>query len=460
MAKAVWPSLSLCVCVGATLGAAATFVLPSLQPSQSQTASSISSLFAPAPLSDEQLQSAIEHDLADIQLAVRRVASAAFEVTKTVTIRAGDTLSDVLVGAGVEREVTHNIVDAMKPIYNPRRLQTGQALQLSFTEDPHSDDRHLAGLSFELSPSEKVAIERTDDGNFSAKTVVAETHRELQRFDGVISSSLSEAAAEAGVPGKILNDMVSMFSHDVDFQRDIQEGDEFSVMFERVVTKDGRLVRTEGIKVASMTLSGVTNRLYAYRHTDGFLDYYNEKGEGFRKALLRTPINGARLTSGFGMRRHPILGFSKMHQGIDFGAATGTPVFAAGDGVIERREVFGGYGNYIRIRHGSGYSTAYAHLSRFGKDIRVGTRVRQNQVIGYVGTTGRSTGPHLHYEVLRDARQVNPMTVKFPSSQKLEGTTLARFKETRNRTDEQYASLLISGSVAMAGPSGQDTKLR
>jgi murein DD-endopeptidase MepM/ murein hydrolase activator NlpD len=303
-------------------------------------------------------------------------------------------------------------------------------------------------------------VARTDDGRYSARTIVAETHRELLRYDGTITSSLFAAATEAGLPDAVMSDMVKLFSYDVDFQRDIQPGDSFSVMFERTVTKDGRLVRTEGIRVASMTLSGTTLKLYAFRHADGFVDFYNEKGEGVRKALLRTPINGARLSSGFGMRRHPILGYSKMHQGIDFAAPTGTPVLAAGDGVIEKREVFGGYGNYIRIRHGSGYATAYAHLSRFAKDIQVGKRVRQNQVIGYVGSTGRSTGPHLHYEVLREARQVNPMAVKFPSSQKLEGATLARFKETRERTDRQYAELATASRVAMLTPSGEISTLR
>ncbi len=395
-----------------------------------------------------------------IQLAVRRVATAALNATKTVTIKAGDTLSDVLQGSGIDRSVTLDVVEAVKQVYNPRRLQSGQDLTLNFIEDPKTEDRRLDELTFELSPGESVAVARTDDGTYNARKIMAETHREMTRYDGTISSSLSAAAGEAGVPQKILNAMVNMFSFDVDFQRDIQKGDSFSVMFEQVVTKDGRVVSTEGIRVASMTLSGSPLKLYSFKHSDGFVDFYNEKGEGVRKALLRTPINGARLTSGFGMRQHPILGYSKMHQGIDFGAPTGTPVFAAGDGVIEKREVFGGYGNYVRVRHSGGYATAYAHLSRFGQNIQVGKRVRQEQIIGYVGTTGRSTGPHLHYEILRDNRQVNPMKVKFPSSLKLEGTTLARFKEIRSIADRQYAELIQSSRVAMMMPSEETSALR
>lgn len=395
-----------------------------------------------------------------IQLAVRRVATAALNATKTVTIKAGDTLSDVLQGSGIDRSVTLDVVEAVKQVYNPRRLQSGQDLTLNFIDDPKTEDRRLDELTFELSPGESVAVARTDDGTYNARKIMAETHREMTRYDGTISSSLSAAAGEAGVPQKILNAMVNMFSFDVDFQRDIQKGDSFSVMFEQVVTKDGRVVSTEGIRVASMTLSGSPFKLYSFKHSDGFVDFYNERGEGVRKALLRTPINGARLTSGFGMRQHPILGYSKMHQGIDFGAPTGTPVFAAGDGVIEKREVFGGYGNYVRVRHSGGYATAYAHLSRFGQNIQVGKRVRQEQIIGYVGTTGRSTGPHLHYEILRDNRQVNPMKVKFPSSLKLEGTTLARFKEIRSIADRQYAELIQSSRVAMMMPSEETSALR
>jgi murein DD-endopeptidase MepM/ murein hydrolase activator NlpD len=433
--------------------------LPSSSTDQ-PSASPLAALFTPRIMTESEMQSVIARDLSDISLVVRRVADLALDVTKTVTMKAGDTLSDVLQRAGIDRSVAIDIVEAIKQVHNPRRLQSGQALTLNFLERRDSDERELAEMNFELSPGQSVSVLRAEDGTYSARKIVAETHRELARYDGVITSSLSEAAADAGLPTQVLNDMVKMFSYDVDFQRDIQEGDAFSVMFERTVTKDGRVVRAEGIKVASMTLSGSPLKLYAFKHSDGYTDFYNEKGEGVRKGLMRTPINGARLTSGFGVRRHPILGYSKLHQGIDFGAPTGTPVFAAGDGVIEKREVYGGYGNYIRIRHSSGYATAYAHLSRFAPGIQAGKRVRQEQIIGYVGTTGRSTGPHLHYEILRDSRQVNPMTVKLPASQRLEGATLARFKEMRWATDRQYAELVNPSTVAMLEPSGEISGLR
>ncbi|MBL8630758.1 MAG: peptidoglycan DD-metalloendopeptidase family protein [Rhodospirillaceae bacterium] len=438
MAKALWPGVSLCACAGALLGAATTFILPA-QHDASEPLDTAS-----AHVSEI---SQIQMDLAGIELAVRRVATAAIDATKTVKVKAGDTLGDVLQRSGVDRSVAVDIVEAIKQVYNPRRLQSGQALTLNFID--HANDRHLGEMSFETSPGQTVAVERADDGSYIARKVVAETHRETVRYDGTISSSLFAAAADAGVPDKVMSDMVSMFAYDVDFQRDIQEGDTFSVMFDRTVTKDGRVISNDGIKLASMTLSGSTNKLFAFYMPDGTVDFYNEKGEGIRKGLKRTPINGARLTSGFGARRHPILGYTKMHQGIDFGAPIGTPILAAGDGVIEKREVFGGYGNYIRIRHGDGYATAYAHLSRFGKNVQVGRRVKQDEIIGYVGTTGSSTGPHLHYEILQNSRQVNPMKVKFASSQKLEGTLAAKFREARLSTERQYAALAPSNAVAM-----------
>jgi murein DD-endopeptidase MepM/ murein hydrolase activator NlpD len=445
------PNVLVCACVGAAIGTLATVVTPT--PGMPLAAPSVAATAIPME------SKPIVLDLSGVEDALMRTASAALMATKTVTIKAGDTLSSVLKRAGVAEEASFDVVQALRQVYNPKRLQAGQSMTLSFQAPNQAADPHLADLSFEVSPLESLSVARESDGSYSARKIIAETRRETVRYDGTISSSLSKAAAEVGVPNAVVEDFVKLFSYDVDFQRDIQEGDTFSVMFERVVTNDGRVVRNHDMSVASMTLRGTTMKFYAFRHQDGSIDFYNEKGEGVRKALTRTPINGAKLTSGFGMRRHPILGYSKMHQGIDFGAPTGTPILAAGDGIIEKREVYGGYGNYIRIRHGSGYATAYAHMSRFAADTQVGRRVKQNQVIGYVGSTGRSTGPHLHFEILRDNRQVNPMKVKFAASQKLEGAALARFKETRLKVEQQYAALSAPRTVAQLSGAAETSKL-
>jgi len=251
--------------------------------------------------------------------------------------------------------------------------------------------------------------------------------------------------------------MIRAYSYDVDFQRDIQPGDEFQVMYERYFTDGGATARDGDILYAALTLGGKQMELYRYKTRDGIVDYFNRQGESIRKALLRTPIDGARVSSKFGMRRHPVLGFSKMHEGMDFAAPVGTPIYAAGNGVVEDLGPRNGYGNYVRIKHNQQIATAYAHLSKLGEGIRRGGRVQQGDIIGYVGTTGRSTGPHLHYEVLRGGRQINPMAVDMPSGIALEGRELVAFKHHVEETDRQFiASLQSSQQVAQSvGATGE-----
>jgi murein DD-endopeptidase MepM/ murein hydrolase activator NlpD len=229
-------------------------------------------------------------------------------------------------------------------------------------------------------------------------------------------------------------DLIKTFSFDVDFQRDIQDGDSFEVLYERMENEDGEFVKSGKILFASLTLSGKTIPVY-YFERDGDGEYFTPNGEAIRKSLLRTPVDGARITSGFGMRMHPLLGFSKMHKGIDFGAPTGTPIYAAGSGTVVEIGKKGSFGNYIRIRHNGEYQTAYGHMSRFAKGLVKGEKVKQGQVIGYVGATGRATGPHLHYEIMVAGAQVNPAKVKTVASNKLTGKQLKAFQATVEKTD-------------------------
>ena len=370
---------------------------------------------------------------------------------QTVTVREGDTLGDLLVKSGVERTAAFGVVDAVQTVYNLKRLQAGLELELTFdTLGSVGDAAPLAAMNFEVDASHSISVNRAEDGTFTAKDVIAVTRREFARSEGTITSTLFEAAAADGLPQDVLTAMVKLLSYDVDFQRDIQKGDKFQVMYERTATEDGRAVRNLDIRYASMTLSGSQLKFYAFRQDDGSYDYYNDKGEGIRKALLRTPVNGAKLTSSFGMRRHPILGYSLLHKGVDFGVPPGTPIMAAGDGVIEMRAPNGAYGNYIRIRHNGEYATAYAHMSRFADDLSVGKRVRQGQIIGFVGATGRVTGPHLHFEVLQKNKQVNPISIKFPSAQKLEGPLMTKFRQAQAQTDKAFAALDKPDELAQA----------
>ena len=231
--------------------------------------------------------------------------------------------------------------------------------------------------------------------------------------------------------------MINLYSYDVDFQRDIKIGDKFEILVESFYTQDGKKVRDGDILFSSLSLRKRSKPIDIYMHKiDGNTKYYNSKGSSNRKTLLRTPINGARVSSSYGMRRHPVLGYSKMHKGIDFAAARGTPILAAGDGKITYYGRRGGYGNFVRIKHTKEYSTAYAHASRFVKRLRRGSKVKQGQVIAYVGTTGRSTGPHLHFELLKRGKAVNPSKVKATSGSRLRGKKLKFFKETKSRINK------------------------
>jgi murein DD-endopeptidase MepM/ murein hydrolase activator NlpD len=311
-------------------------------------------------------------------------------------------------------------------------LRPGQEIALTFSapEKQHQGpiDFELVSLSLQPSVDRDLQVTRDLDGGFTAFAVDRPlTHRNVA-VRGEINSSLFEATQEAGVPVAVIAAAIKAFSYDVDFQRDIQPGDSFEFVYDRLDDEDGNLAKPGDLLYASLTLSGKTYEIYRYEMSDGFVDYFNPKGESVRKALLRTPVDGARITSGYGMRNHPILGYSKMHKGVDFGAPTGTPIFAAGDGIITKMGPFSSYGNYIRLKHNATYVTAYAHISRFAKGLHVGSRVHQGDVIAYVGATGRATGPHLHFEVLVNGAQVNPTSVKLPSGSKLAGADLKKFK--------------------------------
>lgn len=271
------------------------------------------------------------------------------------------------------------------------------------------------------------------------KIVIAAPPSPVSRFvhyEGSIHGSLFKSAMAHGVPVAMLTEMIKIFSYDVDFQRDIQPDDRFELMFERGADKrfnDAKLL------YGSMTLSGKEIKLYRYADQQGGVDYYTQAGESAKKALLKTPVDGAKISSGFGMRFHPILHYSTQHKGIDFAVMSGTPVMAAGSGTIDYAGTNGSYGVYVRIKHDGTHQTAYAHLSRLAKGIRPGTHVAQGQTIAYSGSTGRSTGPHLHYEVLVNELQVNPMSVKFQSGRKLTGKELARFQSAEKQASAELA---------------------
>jgi len=354
---------------------------------------------------------------------------------RVVAVGKGDTLMDLLVEADVPRPDAQAALAALDDVYDLRRLQVGQ--KVSVLLDPANRDVPFVGLELTPDVVTRFSVRRSAGGAFGAKTSEQQVERKLVAEAVAIRDSLYGAGEKAGIPAAVLHAFIKTYSHSVDFQRDIQPGDSFEVLYERLVTPGGEMSRSGDIVYANLRMGG--KELPVYRWVDeGVPDYFDRKGETVRKALLRTPVDGARITSTFGMRHHPILGFSKMHKGIDFGAPTGTPIFAAGNGVVEHAGPFQAYGNYIRLRHNKEIATAYAHLSRFASGLSVGDKVRQGDVIGYVGSTGRSTGPHLHYEILKGGAQVNPLSVDLPIGRRLEGRELKAFEARLKEIDRLF----------------------
>jgi murein DD-endopeptidase MepM/ murein hydrolase activator NlpD len=353
-----------------------------------------------------------------------------FDKFQTISLKVepGDTLLDMLISQKVEEQEAHEVVAALKSEFNPRGLRVGQKISLKLARhETIGDKRAVEELAINLPNLSTVELEKLKDGTFTVEAIKAELEDHAFHAVGTVRTSLFQAAYDAGIPSNVMGEIVKAYSYDVDFQREIHPGDQIEVVLDKRTTKEGKVGGYANARYAALTLG--KNKLEIFRFTDsnGRDSWFNAKGENVVKSLLKTPVHAARITSGFGMRRHPILGYNKMHRGVDFGASTGTPILAAGDGVVTYRGWSGGYGNFVQIRHNGTYSTAYGHCSRFGK-IAVGQRVKQGQVIAYVGSTGRSTGPHLHFEVRQNGMQVNPTAMKFNTSQTLAGADLQKFK--------------------------------
>lgn len=364
------------------------------------------------------------------------------EETFTLALQDGENLSLLLARAGIANNDRYAIAAVLEEHMDLRRLRPGKEFTLTI---------RYSGLEREMSTLEVlptvdtiVLVNRNaESGVYTARAVPNQLTRQLSAGSGVITHSLYATAVDQDVPDGVILRAIQAYSFNVDFQRDIQPDDEFAILYEQEFFADGSLARNGDILHARLTLSGRDLELFRYEDAEGQVDYYNRDGESMRRFLMRTPIDGARLTSRFGMRRHPILGYSRMHRGIDFAAPSGTPIYAAGDGVIDFLGTNSGYGRYIRLRHNSRLSTAYAHMSRYGSGLSRGDRVRQGDIIGYVGTSGMSTGPHLHYEVLVNGAQTNPLDVDLPTGRNLEGTELAEFQSLIQEMERDMEEALM-----------------
>lgn len=351
-------------------------------------------------------------------------------------VRSGETLESAVQRAGVTAEEAQQAVDALSRAMDTIHIQAGLAFDAAIAQ-PKGGERpaRLVGLALRTGPVTALTLSRSFDGALRLRALEEKVTDETRVAEGEIQGSLYESAQRLGATPAITAQVAKLFAHRLDFQRDVQPGDDFRLVFERKVTESGRTIETGDLEYAE--LHGV--KFFRFERDGGGAEYFDEDGKNIRGFLLRTPVDGARLTSGFGKRRHPILGYARAHQGVDFGAGSGTPVLAAGDGVVVRTGRWGGYGNWLQIRHAGGWDTGYAHLSRYARGLRPGMKVRQGQVVAYVGSTGMSTGPHLHYEVWQRGRRVNPVGAKVPQGTVLAGAELARFRAQKSRLERLLA---------------------
>jgi len=355
-------------------------------------------------------------------------------------ISSGETFDKILNKYSISNEEILEIKKSLNSDYNLSHLKTN--LDIKFTID-QSNSKKIIFFLFPISRTEKIQLTKNLDTNlFEKKTIITNLNTKIIFKEGKITQSLYKTAIDLNVQPNIIIEFARIYGFQVDFQRDIRKNDNFQIMYEVFEDDDGKVFETGNIIFANLKLSGINNSLY-YFDKKGSEGHYDENGKSVEKALMKTPINGARLSSAFGMRKHPIDGFNKMHRGTDFAAPMGTPIMASGSGVITRARWCGGGGNCVKIKHNSRYETIYAHMKNFARGIKEGARVKQGQIIGYVGSTGKSTGPHLHYEVVVNGKKVNSQKLKLPSGKILKNKERKIFEVAKIKLDVLKSELII-----------------
>ena len=355
-------------------------------------------------------------------------------------ISSGETFDKILNNYSIPNEEINQIKKKLNSDYDINNLKPN--LEIKITID-QSNNKKITSFLFPVSRTEKIQLTRNLDNNlFEKKIIITNLNKKIVFKEGKITQSLYKTAIDLKVQPNVIIEFARIYGFQVDFQRDIRKNDNFQIMYEVFEDDDGKIFETGNIIFADLKLSGKNNALY-YFEKKGSEGHYDENGKSVEKALMKTPINGARLSSAFGMRKHPIDGFNKMHRGTDFAAPMGTPIMASGSGLITRARWCGGGGNCIKIKHNSTYETIYAHMKNFARGIKEGIRVKQGQIIGYVGSTGKSTGPHLHYEVVVNGKKVNSQKLKLPSGKTLKGKEREIFEVEKIKLDVLKSELII-----------------
>ena len=360
------------------------------------------------------------------------------EITHKVS--KGETFNKILNNYKIPKSEIQKIIKILSKENKLNNLKTNQII--IFTID-QSENNKITNLLFPVSRTKRIQLTRDSiSENFKKKEIVTNLNKKIIFQEGKILKSLYKTAIDLGIQANVIIEFARIYGFQVDFQRDIRKGDSFQIMYEVFEDDEGKIFETGNVIFADLILRNQKNTLY-YFDKKNSAGHYDKNGKSVKKALMKTPINGARLSSSFGMRKHPIDGYNKLHKGTDFAAPLGTPIMASGDGKIIRAKWCGGGGNCIKIKHNSTYSTVYAHMSKFAVGIKNGVRVKQGQIIGYVGSTGKSTGPHLHYEVIKNGKKINSQKLKLPSGKILAGKDRELFEINRIKLDVLKSELIL-----------------
>ena len=363
-------------------------------------------------------------------------------VTKIYKVQKGDTFENIIGSINLpaqEKKKFYNVIKKQKEI---KFLKQNQKVYFKLDT---KDTIKILEFKLEVDKKRDLVLSRVaNKKDFISKIIEKNLTKVIIFKEGRIDSSLYNTATELGIKPNTIIEFARLYGFQVDFQRDIWKGDSFQIIYEQFENEDGSLIESGDIIYSNLNIQGNDLNLYKFILSNKESDYFDENGKSMRKTLMKTPINGARLSSPFGKRKHPILGFNKMHTGTDFAAPTGTPIMASGDGVVTRAQWCGGGGNCVKIKHNSVYQTVYAHMSKFGRGIKKGVRVKQGQIIGYVGSTGLSTGPHLHYEVIENGRKINSQKLKLPSGKTLKGKLRNKFEVNKIKIDVLKSELIAN----------------
>ena len=358
----------------------------------------------------------------------------------THKVSKGETFNKILNNYQIPKSEIQKIIKILSKENKLNKLKTNQII--IFTIDKSKNNK-ITNLLFPISRTKKIQLTKDSiSNNFKKKEIITNLNKKIIFQEGKILQSLYKTAIDLGIQANVIIEFARIYGFQVDFQRDIRKGDTFQIMYEVFEDDEGKIFETGNVIFADLILRNQKNTFYYFdkKNSEG---HYDKNGKSVKKALMKTPINGARLSSSFGMRKHPIDGYNKMHRGTDFAAPLGTPIMASGDGKVIRAKWCGGGGNCVKIKHNSTYSTVYAHMSKFAVGIKAGVRVKQGQVIGYVGSTGKSTGPHLHYEVIKNGKKINSQTLKLPSGKILVGKNRELFEIGRIKLDVLKSELIL-----------------